>query len=70
MSEHAVVVEQLNESQWHAFGPDGHVSGAGNYVYALSRALAWATLDGLAVETHGLAGTRRQMMPGLPLWAR
>ncbi len=61
-----VVVEQLNQAQWHAIDPWGGASGVDDYVGAVADALWMAAGFGLGVETIALNGDRMTLQwPGV-----
>ena len=63
MNRDPITVEQLNHSQWHAFG-DGCAAktGATSWVAAVAEALWWGSLTGDLVESVSLEGERLRLM--------
>lgn len=57
-----ILLEEIACGQWHAVCPDGVPRGVVNWAEALTGALWWAEMDGLAVITRDLRGRDHLMM--------
>ncbi|SFR97575.1 hypothetical protein [Sphingomonas jatrophae] len=66
----AVIVEQLNASQWHSCCPDGSGSGVGNWVQAVTDGLLAGSLYGWRVESLDLDHNRLLLAHAEPVMGR